>query len=247
MPDTATHNQQSTDLLRVLLIDDHPVIRDALTDIIESEEDLEVCGEAASSEDALQQIDQTSPHVAIVDISLTDAHGLDLVERMRSQYPEVQTVIFSMFNENIYAERAIRAGATGYLMKSEPMEKIVDAIRSVARGEIYLSHRLSTQILSKVVQKEPSDPSIAVNELTDRELAVFQMLGQGNSIQEIAGRLSLGRKTIEAYRRRAKDKLGFDTINALLQYAVQWTYGQGTHGQNAGGSSPRPPASLEQD
>lgn len=246
MPETATTDQHSTPL-RIFLIDDHPVIRDALTDVIDSEPDLEVCGEAPSSEEALQQIEACSPDVAIVDISLADAHGLDLVERIRSQFPEIQTVVFSMFDENVYAERAIRAGATGYLMKSEPMEKIVDAIRSVSRGEIYLSHRLSSQILSKVVQSDPPSPNLAVDVLTDRELAVFQMLGQGDSIQEIAGRLSLGRKTIEAYRRRAKEKLGFDSVNALLQYAVQWTYEQGTQGRDEKRSSPRPPAASTQD
>lgn len=247
MPDTATSNQQSIDQHSVFLVDDHPVIRDALTDIIESESDLEVCGEASSSKEALRQIGKILPNVAIVDISLNDAHGLDLLEQVRTQYPEVKTIVFSMFDENVYAERAIRAGAAGYLMKSEPMEKIVDAIRSVERGEIYLSHRLSTQILSKVVQNDSSDPSFAVDELTDRELAVFQMLGQGDSVQEIASRLRLGRKTIETYRRRAKDKLGFDSVNALLQYAVQWTYGQGTHGRDAKVSAPRPPAASRQD
>jgi DNA-binding NarL/FixJ family response regulator len=175
--------------------------------------------------------------VAIVDISLNDAHGLDLVQNVRAQYPEVRVVVFSMYDENVYAERAIRAGAAGYLMKSEPTKNIVEAIRSAHEGEVYLSRKMSSRILNKVAMGRTAEPSFAIDELTDREMAVFQMLGQGYSVQEIQDRLSLSRKTIETYRRRAKEKLGFETVSELLQYAVQWTYGQGTHGE--GGSVPQ--------
>jgi DNA-binding NarL/FixJ family response regulator len=226
-------NERSTDHIRVYLVDDHPAIREAIRDTIETTIDMEICGEASSSDDAFRDIEELRPDVAVVDISLNDAHGLDLVQNVRSQYPDVRMIVFSMYDENVYAERAIRAGAAGYLMKSEPTKNIVEAIRSAHEGEVYLSRKMSSRILNKVAMGRTSEPSFAIDELTDREMAVFQMLGQGYSVQEIQDRLSLSRKTIETYRRRAKEKLGFDTVSELLQYAVQWTYGQGTHGEEA--------------
>lgn len=216
-----------TDHIRVFLVDDHPAIREAVRETVEGTIDMEICGEAESSDQAFRQIEEQQPDVAIVDISLNDAHGLDLVQNVRAQHPEVRTVVFSMYDENIYAERAIRAGASGYLMKSEPTKSIVEAIRSVNEGEVYLSRRMASRILNKVALGRTSEPSFAIDELTDREMAVFQMLGEGYSVQEIQDRLSLSRKTVETYRRRAKEKLGFETVSELLQYAVQWTYSQG--------------------
>jgi DNA-binding NarL/FixJ family response regulator len=226
-------NDRSTDHIRVYLVDDHPAIREAIRDTIENTIDMEICGETSSSDEAFREIEELQPDVAVVDISLNDAHGLDLVQNVRSQYPEVRMIVFSMYDENVYAERAIRAGAAGYLMKSEPTKNIVEAVRSAHEGEVYLSRKMSSRILNKVAMGRTSEPSFAIDELTDREMAVFQMLGQGYSVQEIQDRLSLSRKTIETYRRRAKEKLGFDTVSELLQYAVQWTYGQGTHGEEA--------------
>ena len=223
-------NSRSTDHIRVYLVDDHPAIREAIRDTIEGTIDMEICGETSSSDDAFREIEELQPDVAVIDISLNDAHGLDLVQNIRSQYPDVRTIVFSMYDENVYAERAIRAGASGYLMKSEPTQNIIEAIRSAYDGEVYLSRKMSSRILNKVAMGRTAEPSFAIDELTDREMAVFQMLGQGYSVQEIQDRLSLSRKTIETYRRRAKEKLGFDTVSELLQYAVQWTYGQGTHG-----------------
>ena len=224
-------NKRSTDHIRVYLVDDHPAIREAIRDTIEGTIDIEICGETSSSDDAFRDIEELQPDVAVIDISLNDAHGLDLVQNVRSQYPEVRTIVFSMYDENVYAERAIRAGAAGYLMKSEPTKNIIEAIRCAHDGEVYLSRKMSSRILNKVAMGRTSEPSFAIDELTDREMAVFQMLGQGYSVQEIQDRLSLSRKTIETYRRRAKEKLGFDTVSELVQYAVQWTYGQGTHGE----------------
>jgi DNA-binding NarL/FixJ family response regulator len=220
--------ERQTNHIRVFLVDDHPAIREAVRDTVEGTIDMEVCGEADSADEAFHQIEELKPDVAIVDISLNDAHGLDLVQNVRSQHPDVEMVVFSMYDENVYAERAIRAGASGYLMKSGPTKNVVEAIRSVNDGEVYLSRRMASRILNKVAKGHSSEPSFAIDELTDREMAVFQMLGQGYSVQEIQDRLSLSRKTIETYRRRAKEKLGFDTVSELLQYAVQWTYSQGT-------------------
>lgn len=219
--------ERSTDHIRVYLVDDHPAIREAIRDTVGSTIDMEICGESSSSDEAFRDIEGMNLDVAIIDISLNDAHGLDLVQKMQAQYPDVRTIVFSMYDENVYAERAIRAGATGYLMKSAPTDAIVDAIRSVYDGEVYLSDKMSSRILNNVARGQSAEPRFAIDELTDREMAVFQMLGQGYSIEEIQDRLNLSRKTIETYRRRAKEKLGFDTVSELLQHAVKWTYGQG--------------------
>jgi DNA-binding NarL/FixJ family response regulator len=216
----------SSDRVRVVIVDDHPAIRDALGSTINSKMDLELCAQASSADEAFRHIEKLQPDVAVIDISLEDAHGLDLVQNVRTQFPKVQVVVFSMYDENVYAERAIRAGASAYLMKSESTQSVVDAIRSVARGEVYLSRTMASRILSKVATRRSSGPNFAIDELTDREMAVFQMLGEGYSVEEITERLHLSRKTVETYRRRAKEKLGFETVAELLQYAVQWTYGQ---------------------
>lgn len=218
----------SGDHIRVLIVDDHPAIREALADTIDSKIDMEVCGETNSSDEAFHLVEKLEPDVAVVDISLDDAHGLDLVQNIRAQYPDTQVVVFSMYDEQVYAERAIRAGASGYLMKSEPTQSVVDAIRNVNQGEVHLSRRMASHILNKVALGRSSSPQFAIDELTDREMAVFQMLGEGYTVDEIKERLNLSRKTVETYRRRAKEKFGFDSVAELLQYAVQWTYGQAT-------------------
>jgi DNA-binding NarL/FixJ family response regulator len=191
------------------------------------EEGLSVCGEAATADEAFQQIEAQRPDVAIIDISLTDAHGLALIQNVEAQYPDVESIVFSKYNERVYAERAIRAGASGYVMKGKPTNHIVKAIRRVNEGELYLSTRMAARLLNKAATGQASDSSPATDVLTDREMEVFQMLGQGYSVEEIQHRVSLARKTIETYRRRAKEKLGFETVSELLQYAVKWTHTQG--------------------
>lgn len=230
--------------IRVFLVDDHPVIREAIRDRIESTMDIVVCGEASSSDEAFRRIEKLRPDVVIVDISLDDAHGLDLTQNVRAQHPDVQIIVFSMYDESVYAERAIRAGASGYLMKSDPTKNLVEAIRTVQENEVYLSRRMASRILNKVARGETSTASFPIDELTDRELAVFQMLGEGYSVKEIQERLNLARKTIETYRRRAKEKLDFDSVSKLLQYAVQWTSAHG--GSNGKSSAPsQQPASSD--
>lgn len=212
---------------RVFLIDDHPAVRAAVRDTVESANDLTVCGEASTADEAFRNIETEAPDVVIVDISLTDAHGLDLVQNVEAQYPGVRSIVFSKYNERVYAERAIRAGASGYVMKSEPTDQILAAIRSVIDDELFLSQQMASRLLNKVASGQDSDSSPPTDELTDREMAVFQMLGQGYSMDDIKNRLNLARKTIETYRRRAKEKLGFEKVSDLLQYAVKWTHTQG--------------------
>lgn len=221
---TNANNKSKT--TRVLIVDDHPAIREAIANTIATKLDIEVVGEADSADNALRLIEKHRPDVAVVDISLNDTHGLDLVQNIRSLFSDTKVVVFSMYDEQVYAERAIRAGASGYLMKSEPTQNICQAIRSVQQGDIYLSQRMFSRILGKVASNRSKAPGFAVDELTDREMAVFQMLGEGHSIEAIADRLSLSRKTAEAYRRRAKEKLSLDTVGELIQYAVRWVHSQ---------------------
>lgn len=215
-----------SDRIRVVTVDDHPAIREALREGIKDEMGMEICGQAASAEEAFQLLQETNPQVAVVDISLDDAHGLDLVQNLRVQYADLKVIVFSMYDEQVYAERAIRAGAVGYVMKRESTRRVMDAIRTVARGEIYLSREMASRILSKVATSGESASGFAVDELTDREMEVFQMLGEGKGVKDIADQLNLSRKTVETYRRRAKEKLDLGSVAELLQYAIRWTHGQ---------------------
>ena len=225
----APPSSDTPDRIRVVTCDDHPAIREALADIIDEEMDMAVCGQAATAEEAFAVLEETDPHVAIVDISLEDAHGLDLVQNLQAQHPQMRVIIFSMYDERVYAERAVRAGAAGYVMKAEPTERVVEAIRTVVRDEVYLSRAMASRILSQVARSGADDqtgPGFALDELTDREMEVFQMLGEGKGVEQIADQLNLSRKTVETYRRRAKEKLDLDSIAELLQHAIQWRHGQ---------------------
>lgn len=218
--------------IRVMVIDDHPAIIAAVSETVGSQTDMVLCGVAGTAREAFDVVRREQPDVAVIDISLTDAHGLDLVQNLRAQYPDLEVVVFSMFDEDVYAERAIRAGARGYIMKSEPTQSVAEAIRAAANGEIYLNRRAASRLLNKMAtgrsSGRTSEPGL--EELTDREMAVFQMLGHGQAIEDIADRLNLSRKTVETYRRRAKEKLGFETVAELLQFAIRWTYAQSSHG-----------------
>jgi DNA-binding NarL/FixJ family response regulator len=226
-PNATPPDASESDRVRVYIVDDHPPIREAIRTRIEETLDIEVCGESATSAEAFHEIESLQPDVAIIDISLEDAHGLDLVQNVQAQHPETQLMVYSMYDEMVYAERAIRAGASGFLMKDEPVSELIDAVRAVNDGEVYLSDSMASKILNKVARGESSEPGFPIDELTDRELAVFQMLGEGYGIDEIQDRLNIARKTVEAYRRRAKEKLGFDSVSKLLQYAVQWASAPG--------------------
>ncbi len=217
---------QPADVIRAVVIDDHPAIHEALADAMRADAGIVFLGACFSASEALSLIESLQPDVAVVDISLNEGHGIDLVTQIRALYPKVQIVVFTMYDESAYAERAIRAGAMGYVTKSAPTRNILEAIRHAATGQIYLSHRMASLIVTRMVKGELSEESsLRIEALTDRELAVFQMLGEGSTIHEIAERLGLVRKTIEAYRRRAKEKLEIDTIPELLHQAAVWTSG----------------------
>jgi DNA-binding NarL/FixJ family response regulator len=237
-------DQAGSEHTRVFVIDDHPAVREALAASINSTVYLRLVGESGSAKRALRQMERRMPDVAVVDISLDDAHGLDLVEQIREQFPSVRIVVYSMYDESVYAERAIRAGASAYVMKSQSTSDVAKAIESVSAGNVYLSRRMSSRILSKVIRQQDYALGSATEKLTDREMTVFRRLGEGESIRAIAEDLDLSRKTVETYRRRAKEKLGFETVAELLQYAVQWTYGRdeepGSEASSSQGGASKP-------
>lgn len=206
---------------RVFLVDDHPLVREWLTQLIHQQPDLAVCGEAESASEALQRISELKPDVAIVDISLKDSTGIDLIKKLRPLRPPVSVIVLSMHDESLYAERALRAGARGYIMKRETATKIVVAIRRVLDGKQYLSDKLTTAFAEKYLDGG-APASLAVKQLSDRELQVFELLGQGYETRQIAEALNVSIKTVQAFCARIKEKLRLDSATELLREALRW-------------------------
>jgi DNA-binding NarL/FixJ family response regulator len=207
---------------RVFVVEDHPVVREGLTLLIGSEADLSVCGSAASIAEALARIQELSPDVVVVDLVLEDGNGLDLVKELHQRYASLPMLVLSMHAESTYAERALRAGAKGYIMKSEAMDKVRAAIRRVLKGEIYVSENMVSRMLDKLVHMRlPAVPSL-VDSLTDREFQVFRLIADGVGPSEIARQLDLSVKTVETHREHIKNKLGLKNGTELTRYALQW-------------------------
>lgn len=211
---------------RILLCDDHPIVREHLAGLISQQADLEVCASVKSAEEAIRAAASAKPDVAIIDLSLKETSGMELLKDLRDQYPDVQVLVLSMHDEALFAERVLRAGARGYITKQEGTARILLAIRRILAGNIYTSDKLSRYILNKAARGRPSAPS-AVDDFTDRELEVFQLIGRGHSTRLIADELDVDVKTIETYRARIKEKLGVSTATELLQYAIGWVKSAG--------------------
>ncbi|WP_035610728.1 response regulator transcription factor [Haloferula sp. BvORR071] len=210
---------------RIVLVDDHPMVRERLAELINRESDMIVCGEAEDRGEALEVITREQPRLAIVDLSLKRSSGLDLIKDLRTLQPQLLILVLSMQEEDLYAERVIRAGAHGYITKQEATRKILEAIRQVLEGRIFMSSQLSGDILSRMLGKNRSstDP---LKELTDRELQVFDLVGQGYAARYIAEHLGLDSKTVETYRARIKDKLELKDSSELLRRAIAWKTSQ---------------------
>lgn len=207
---------------RILIVDDHPIFRQGLAQLINQEDDLSVCGEAEDYHGAIKAAAELKPAMIIVDITLKDMSGIDLIKEIRKSHKGITMLVISMHDENLYAERAFRAGAKGYIMKQEASESVVQAIRQVRQGGIYASKKMTDQILSRFVEG-PKDPAESpLQTLTDREIEVFQLIGEGLSISEIGIRLHLSVKTIGTYRERIKEKLNLKNSTELLRYALNW-------------------------
>jgi DNA-binding NarL/FixJ family response regulator len=218
--------QAGKDKTKVLIVDDHPIIRQGLSELINHEPDLIVCGHAEDAPEALGKIKESEPDMVIVDISLKETSGMDLTKDIKAQYPNLPVLALSMHDEALYAERMLRAGAKGYVMKAEATENVVTAIRKILSGQIYVSDKMATKMVRKLVGGSPDVGTSAIERLSDRELEVFRMIGQGFGTRQIAERLHLSIKTIETYREHIKEKLNLADASELLQYAIQWTHSQ---------------------
>lgn len=207
---------------RLLIVDDHPLVRERIAELIEQEPDLTVCAQADSATEAIKAALKHSPDMAIVDITLKDSYGIELIKQLRDLNPKLPILVLSMHEESMYGERALRAGAKGYLAKHEASKKIIDAIRRILRGEIYVSEELNRTLLQKVAGGKSNTSDSVIDVLTDRELEVFQMLGQGLVVRDIGERLFISVKTVEAHREHIRQKLKFKTSNELLRFAIQY-------------------------
>jgi DNA-binding NarL/FixJ family response regulator len=207
---------------KVFVVDDHPLIRQGLATIINRESDLTICGEADDASMAMQSIATTQPDILIVDISLNGPDGLDLLKEIRMRHPAVRVLILSMHDEKIYAERALRAGAQGYVMKQEATAKVLAALRRILGGEIYISEQISDQMMQRYIGGPSVGMPSSIADLTDRELEVFRLIGEGQSTREIAETLHISVKTVESYQAHIKEKLSLRSARELLQHAIQW-------------------------
>jgi DNA-binding NarL/FixJ family response regulator len=208
--------------MRVLLVDDHPLVRERLAEVINREADLCVCGEAEQRDQALQAITATTPDLVIVDLTLKNSDGLELIKDIYARWPRLLMLVVSMHDETVYAERSLRAGARGYITKQEATRNILLAIRRVLQGQIYLSPELASSLIGRLVTASPAASPTSL--LADRELQVFQLTGQGLPIRQIARRLHISAKTVETYRARIREKLQLKDGADLLQTAIAWTH-----------------------
>lgn len=208
---------------RILVVDDHPIVRQGMALLINREADLEVCGEAEEMTAALAAIEKLRPDLAIVDLSLHGPDGIDLVKAIRARSAALPVLVLSMHDELTYAERALRAGANGYIMKQEATTSVLTAIRRILSGAVYLSERAASRVVHQFVHGSPRDRS-PIAGLSDREIEVFRLIGQGHATRQIAEELHLSVKTVESYQAHIKEKLSLRSARELVQRAIQWTY-----------------------
>ena len=207
---------------KVFLVDDHPLVREWLTNLINQQSDLVVCGETESAPRALQAIAEALPEVAIVDISLKDSSGIELIKNLKEAQPNVAVLVLSMHDESLYAERALRAGAKGYVMKRETTKKVIDGIRQVLEGKLFVSDAVKEAMAVRLVEGKPHEARSPVEQLSDRELEVFEMLGRGLGTRQIAEALRVSIKTVQVYCARTKEKLNVANATELLREAIRW-------------------------
>lgn len=219
---TSKSQNQSVAKKRILVVDDHPIVRQGLALLINREPDMVVCGEAEEAMGALHVLASAHPDVLIVDISLAGPDGLDLLKTIRTTHPTLPVLILSMHDESIYAERALRAGANGYIMKQEATEKVLVAVRRILSGEIYVSDRIANQMLKHYITGAGTLRNSSIADLSDRELEVFRLIGEGHGTRQIAEELHLSIKTVESYQAHIKEKLSLRSARELMQHAIQW-------------------------
>ncbi|HPR54326.1 MAG TPA: response regulator transcription factor [Deltaproteobacteria bacterium] len=207
---------------KILIVDDHPILRKGLAMVIDQEPDLVVAGEAEDVPAGLDMIETVKPDIVIVDLSLPGVDGIELIKTMKLKYRDLPALVVSMHDETLYAERALRAGARGYIMKQEAVDKVLVAIRKVLGGEIFVSDRITTKMLETLISGDAKGVNTPLDLLSNRELTVFRLIGQGFKTSQIADKLHLSVKTIESYRSHIKEKLKLNTGTDLMKYAIQW-------------------------
>ncbi len=207
---------------RILIVDDHPLFCEGLSRVIDSHPSLKVCGQAPDAPAAMKAVAELKPDLVLVDISLEGTNGIDLIKSLKAKYDDIPILVVSMHDESLYAERALRAGAQGYLMKNQPIQTVRAAILKVLSGDVFLSEKMSTSVLAKLLLGKKDEPVSSVDQLSDRELQVFQMLGEGKSSRQIAEALDLTIPTIHSFRNRIKEKLHIQNASELVLHANQW-------------------------
>lgn len=207
---------------RVFIVDDHPLVREGLANLINAQLDLVVCGEAEDCSQAVSGISQEQPDVALIDISLKNESGLELIKDLGTRFPKVALIVLSMHDEGLYAERALNAGARGYVMKRETSKSVLASIRRVLEGGVYVSEKIVNRMTHRLSSSRKAAASSPVERLSDRELEIFRLLGQGRTTSEIAVDLNLSLKTVQAYCARAKEKFNVTSLTELLRAAIRW-------------------------
>jgi DNA-binding NarL/FixJ family response regulator len=221
-------NEEATELdtraakKKILLVDDHPIFRHGLTELLNRQVDLVVCGHADSAPGALEQMRNLKPDLAILDITLQGTNGIELVKLMKSEVPKLPILVLSMHDESLYALRALKAGALGYVMKVDGVQPILDAIYRALQGKLFVSERLGEKLIFKAIHASEDDSPSPVDRLSDRDLEVLVMLGRGHSTRSIAKEINLSVKTIETHRAHIKEKLGFADANEMVRFATDW-------------------------
>lgn len=213
---------------RILIVDDHPMMRQGLAALINNERDLIVCCEAETAQQALATIAKERPDLVLADITLPDKSGLELIKDIHAQHPGLRVLVVSMHDEAIYAERVLRAGGRGYIMKQEGGKRLLEAIRQVLAGQVSVSEKMSARILEMFSSGRGTSGGSPVEKLTDREFEVFQLIGEGKATRDIAAKLHLSVKTVEVHRLHIKEKLALKTAAELIRFAVRWTETQHT-------------------
>jgi len=211
---------------KVLIVDDHPIVRQGLAELINAEKDLTVCALAEDAAQAMAAIKSAKPDIAVVDISLKEKSGIELIKDIKAQYASLPILVLSMHDESLYAERALRAGALGYIMKHEATDKVIVGIRSILSGQVFVSDKMAAKMVHKMVGGSASEGASPIETLSDRELEVFTLIGRGHGTRDIAEKLFLSVKTIETYRAHIKEKLNLASAGELLQFAIQWVNSQ---------------------
>jgi DNA-binding NarL/FixJ family response regulator len=212
----------ATDVKRILLVDDHEIVRRGIASLLTAEPDLQIAGEADDVDSAVQAVQTVRPHLMLLDLSLKNGDGLDVLRRLRELNNEVPTLVLSMYDEAVYAERALRAGAKGYLRKVDVAQTIITAVRKVLAGQIYVSDAAAGRMLQKISSGKQASAAVPIDRLTDRELQVLRCIGRGMSNHEIADELIISTKTVESHREHLKSKLGLATSGDLLRYAIEF-------------------------